>query len=447
MKQRGQFASKFGILAAAVGSAVGLGNIWKFPYIAGANGGGAFLLVYIGCVLLLGFPALMTEMAIGRMAQVNPVGAFKKLTGHHGWTFIGVMGVLASFLVMAFYFVVAGWSLEYIWQSVSTLSFNGLSTEQLSANFTDFSTASTRPYIWLAVFVFITAFVIYLGVTQGIEKGSKILMPLLFLVVFYLMIHAFFLPNSGAGYSFYLKPDFSKITPSVVLQALGQSFFSLSIGIGIMLTYGSYIKEGNIVTTSFQISILDTLIAFMAGLVIFPAVFAYGIEPGQGPELAFIALPAVFSQMTGGIIFSVLFFFLLAVAALTSTISLYEAVVATFSENFNMRRGSANVLTGVLVLIASLICCHSLSGNSTFVFFGKGAFDWCDYLTSDFLLPIGGFFMAIFLGWFFDRERLHEALVSFGMKEWFFRIYLAFIRFIIPILILFVMLQQFGIFG
>ena len=445
MSKRSSFGSKFGMLAAAVGSAVGLGNIWKFPYVAGENGGGAFLIVYILCVILLGFPALITELSIGRAGDANPVSAFSTIHGNRRWNFIGAMGVLAAFLTLGFYFVVAGWSLEYMVQSVTTNAFDGMDVAALEQGFSDFSTASVRPYIWMAVFVFITGFVIFFGVQKGIEAGSKILMPLLFAVIFFLVIRALFIPGSGAGYEFHLKPDFSKITPTVILQAMGQAFFSLSIGFGIMLTYGSYMKQGNVVTTSIQICVLDTMIAFMAGLVIFPAVFAYGIQPNQGPTLAFFTLPAVFSQMPGGMLFSTLFFFLLAVAALTSTISLYEAVVVTVSELAHISRRLAIIIIGALLLITATLCCHSLTGDSPFIFGGTSLFDLFDNFTSNLLLPLGGFFMAVFLGWIVPKDKVRETLTGFGMSEKFFPVYLFFVRIFVPIIVLLILLQQLGI--
>ncbi len=445
-QQRTQFASKFGVIAAAVGSAVGLGNIWKFPYVVGQNGGGAFLIVYFFCVLLMGFPAMITEMSIGRMAQASPFDAFKRLTGNNRWTFIGVMGMFAAFLILGFYLVVAGWSLEYLVQSISTFSFQNMTTEQLEQNFEMFSVRSARPYIWTIVFILLNVLVIRMGVQKGIEKCSQVLMPMLFMVILYLAVSAFFLPNSEAGYRFYLSPDFSKITPSVVLSALGQSFFSLSLGLGTILTYGSYIKEGNIVNTSLQICILDTLIAVLAGLVIFPSVFAYGLEPGQGPSLAFVALPAVFSQMPGGIIFSILFFLLLAIAALTSTISLFETCVASVADHFNISRKKVlYMFSGIFVVLCSL-CCASLNPELHLTIAGMSAFDFFDYFTSDFMLPFGGLSMSIFLGWFFSKDKLHQALTDFGMPEWLFHIYMVFVRFFVPVVILLVMLQQFGLF-
>lgn len=445
MDKRSSFGSKFGMLAAAVGSAVGLGNIWKFPYVTGQNGGSAFLVVYLICVILLGFPALVTELSIGRMAGTNPVTAFSTIQGNRHWNFIGIMGVLVAFLTLGFYFIVAGWSLEYIWQTITTDSFAGMNAQDLTTEFKEFSTNTTRPYLWVIIFIFLTAAVLIFGVQKGIEAGSKILMPILFAVMLFLVIRVIFIAGNEPGYEFYLKPDFSKITPTIILQAMGQAFFSLSIGFAIMLTYGSYMKQGNVVSTCMQICILDTLIAVMAGLVIFPAVFAFGIEPTEGPSLAFIALPAVFAQMHGGMLFSVLFFFLLAVAALTSTISLYETIVVTVSELLHIGRKLSIVIIGFLLCATSAICCHSLTKGSPFVVCGKNIFDLFDYLTSSLMIPIGGMLMAIFLGWVVSREKSHKALISFGMSERLFSIFIFIIRFIIPIIILLIMLQQLGI--
>ena len=445
-QQRTQFVSKFGAIAAAVGSAVGLGNIWKFPYIVGQNGGAAFLLIYLLCVLLMGIPALITELSVGRISQSNPIDAFYKLSGNHCWTFIGILGVLAAFLILSFYLIVAGWSLEYIVQSISTLSFQNMSAEQLQESFAIFSSGSIRPYIWAIAFVVLNIIVIVLGVQKGIEKCSEILMPILFVVIIFLAIRVYFLPNSSAGYEFYLAPDFSKITPSVVLSALGQSFFSLSLGLGAILVYGSYMQTGNIVHTSWQIALLDSLIAILAGLVIFPAVFAYGIEPGEGPSLAFVALPAVFSQMPGGIVFSFLFFLLLAIAALTSTISLFETCTASVAEHFKIKRGWALAVIAVLVVITSMLCCASLNPDLHLTIFGKSVFDWFNDISSNFMLPIGGLAMSLFLGWAYPKKKLQLALSQFGMPNWLFRIYIVFIRIIVPLIILLVMLQQFGLF-
>lgn len=445
MEERSQFSSKFGVLAAAVGSAVGLGNIWKFPYVAGQNGGGAFLVIYLICVLVMGFPALMMEMSLGRMAKTSPIAAFRKLTGNDRWTFVGVMGALSSFMVLSFYFVVAGWSLEYIYQSVRTTAFNGMNGQDLEMLFDSFAVSDCRPYIWLTIFVILTGMLILMGVQKGIEKGSKVMMTLLFALLLFLMVVSYFTEGGREGYEFYLKPDFSKIKPSVILQALGQSFFSLSIGVGVLLTYGSYVKKGNVVTTSLQIVILDTLVAIMAGFVIFPSVFAFDIEPSEGADMAFIALPAVFSKMKGGLVIAIAFFALLAMAALTTTVSLYEMLVAVLVDSCKIKRFWANIAVGVLTLAGAVVCCHSLRPGTVFQIGGQSLFEIFDYVVSNYMLPLGALAMMVFFGWAYDQKKLHDALIGFGMNEGFYKVYMFVIRYFVPAVIVLIMLNQFNI--
>ncbi|MCQ2344816.1 MAG: sodium-dependent transporter [Paludibacteraceae bacterium] len=442
MKNQTEFKSKFGMLAAAVGSAVGLGNIWKFPYVVGTNGGGAFLIIYILCVLILGFPALITELSIGRMAKTNTLDACGVVSGKKCWNFIGAFGIISAFLIMSFYFVVAGWSLEYIYQTFATNSFDGIDTPALQELFNTFAYSSYRPYLWLFIFILTTSIIVSMGVQKGIEKASKVMMPMLFAIIAILAIYVAFLPRNVGGYRFYLDFDLSKITFPVILSALGQSFFSLSLGLGAIMVYGSYMKEGNVVGISFQIALLDTLIAVLAGFVIFPAVFAYGIAPGEGPSLAYIALPAVFSQMPGGLIVSLLFFALLAIGALTSTISLMEVLTSNICEKWHFSRQLANLIVTMLALISTVLCCYSMADGSKLIIFGRTLFTLFDDITSKFFLPLGGMAMAIFLGWGINKDKLRTSLAEFGMKPIFFNIYLIFVRFVIPITILMVMIQQ-----
>ena len=447
--KRSTFGSKFGMLAAAVGSAVGLGNIWKFPYLAGENGGGAFIVVYLLCVLFLGIPALLSELSLGYIGRSNGIGAMRNISGNNRWSLIGILGFLGSFIILGFYFVVAGWSLEFVYQSLFS-SFQGVSGDVIAHNFDIFRYDTYRPYLWIVVFVLLTAGVLYAGVEKGIEKWSKVLMPMLFAIILYLCVYAIFLPNSIEGYRFYFDTDFSKITPSVIIAALGQAFFSLSLGMGAMMIYGSYIERGvNIAKTSIQIATLDTLVAILAGLVVFPAVFSFGLNPAAGPQLVFITLPTVFAQMTGGYIFSICFFLLLAVAALTSTISILEVQIATVAEEFKMNRKVALVVMSVIMLVVASMCSYSLipieNGNEL-VFFGKSLFDICDILTSYIILPLGGLLIMLFLGWFYKKSDLHYILVvETKCSEVLFRIYYFFLRFIAPLLLLAVFLQQLGL--
>ena len=448
--KRSTFGSKFGMLAAAVGSAVGLGNIWKFPYLAGENGGGAFIIVYLLCVLFLGVPALLSELSLGYIGRSNGIGAMRNITGNNRWGIIGILGFLGSFIILGFYFVVAGWSLEFVYQSVMG-EFVGQSGEVITQNFDTFRFDTWRPYLWIVAFIVLTAGVLYAGVEKGIEKWSKVLMPMLFAIVVYLCVYSIFLPNSSAGYKFYFDFDFSKITANVIIAALGQAFFSLSLGMGAMMIYGSYIEKGtNLAKTSIQIASLDTLVAILAGLVVFPAVFSYGIDPAAGPQLVFITLPTVFAQMTGGYFFSVFFFLLVAVAALTSTISILEVQIATVAEEFKMNRKLSLVLMSVVMLVVCSMCSYSLipieEGNEL-TLFGKSMFDICDILTSYIILPLGGLLIMLFLGWFYKKEDLHYILVvETKCSEGLFKIYYFFLRFIAPLLLLVVFLQQLGVF-
>lgn len=448
--KRSTFGSKFGMLAAAVGSAVGLGNIWKFPYLAGENGGGAFIIVYLLCVLFLGVPALLSELSLGYIGRSNGIGAMRNITGNNRWASIGILGFLGSFIILGFYFVVAGWSLEFVYQSVQG-AFVGASGETIASNFDAFRFDTWRPYLWIFVFIALTAGVLYAGVEKGIEKWSKVLMPMLFAIVAYLCVYAIFLPNSGEGYRFYFDTDFSKITPSVIIAALGQAFFSLSLGMGAMMIYGSYIERGtNLAKTSIQIASLDTLVAILAGLVVFPAVFSFGIDPAAGPQLVFITLPTVFAQMTGGYIFSVLFFLLVAVAALTSTISILEVQIATVAEEFKMNRKLSLVLMSVIMLVVCCLCSYSLlpiEGGNPISIFGITLFDVYDMLTSYIILPLGGLLIMLYLGWFYKKENLKYILtVECKCPETLFNIYYFVLRYIAPLLLLAVFLQQFGLF-
>lgn len=321
LSQRDSFSSKIGVIAAAAGSAIGLGNIWRFPCVTGENGGGAFLVIYLVIMLLIGVPVMLSEFIIGRRAQRNPYGAFRLLKPNQPWYLIGILGIAAAFMILAFYTTISGWTLEYIYRSLIN-SFSGQSVEELKSSFDSFQANGLFPVIWQLIFMFLTALIVWRGIKDGIEKYSKILMPLLFLIIVVIAIRSITLPGSKEGLIFLFKPDFSKITWEAVLKALGQVFFSLSIGMGTLITYGSYInKKDNLTSTALAVSGADTFVAIMAGMAIFPAAFAFGIKPNAGPGLAFITLPNIFQQMTGGYFWALSFFLLLAVAALTSTIS------------------------------------------------------------------------------------------------------------------------------
>jgi NSS family neurotransmitter:Na+ symporter len=338
LPERDGFASKFGIIAAAAGSAIGLGNIWKFPYITGIYGGAAFIIVYLICIAIIGAPVMLSEFTIGRRAQKNAIGSFKKLAPGKPWFIAGWMGFLAAFAILSFYGVVAGWALDYIVKAV-TNSFAGSDPEAIAGIFTGLISQTWTPIFWQVVFMALTAGVVLGGIKDGIEKYTKILMPMLLVIIVILDIRAVTLPGAGEGVAFLFKPNWSLITSEAILSALGHAFFSLSLGMGTMITYGSYIgKKENLGEVALQVTLADTAIALLAGLAMFPAVFAYGIEPSAGPGLVFITLPNVFQQMPGGYIFQILFFVLLSVAALTSSVSILEVVVAYFHEDKNVSR-------------------------------------------------------------------------------------------------------------
>ncbi len=444
--ERESFSSKFGILAATAGSAIGLGNIWRFPYVAGENGGGAFLFLYLGFVLALGIPVMLSEMLIGRNTLKSPVGAFVKLKKGRAWPLVGIMGVSGAFFILAFYAAVAGWTLEYLYQSV-TNGFSGKSPDELGDMFNAFREGSWRPIIWFLVFMVMTSAIVISGVKKGIEKYTKILMPLLLAILVILSIRSLTLPGAGEGLRFLFEPDFSKITANTILQALGQAFFSLSIGMGTLITYGSYItKNNNLSSTVISVSLADTFIAILAGVAIFPAVFAFGIDPAAGEDLTFIALPSIFQQMVGGYFFSTLFFVLLAVAALTSTISMLEVVVTYFVEELKLKRKRATILASVLISTIGLFAAGSWGWFENMTLFGKNVFGLLNFTSVNLLLPLGGFFIVIFVGWFMGGKVVKDELSNEGsLKARFWLVFLFLVRFVAPIAIAVVFLNGIGI--
>ena len=402
---RATLGGKLSAVLVAAGSSVGLGNIWRFPYVAGDNGGGAFLLIYIGCVLLLGLPIMVAEFSVGRASHRNAVGAYRALDPK--WSFLGYNGVVAAFLILGFYFVVSGWTAEYMVHSLTGSLAEYSSAEEYKTVFETFIRNPWRPVVYTSLFVLATHFVITMGVQKGIERSAKVLMPLLFVILIALSIHSLLMPGGGEGVRFLFRPDFSKVTPSTVLVALGQAFFSLSIGIGTMVTYASYFKpDTNLRHTALNVTILDTLVAILAGVVIFPAVFSVGIEPSSGPSLVFITLPGIFNSMPLSMVWSSVFFLLLVVAALTSTISLHEVITAYMHEEWHMsRRAAAWATTGSCMALAA-VASLSLGLLDGWRIFGLSVFDSLDFLTANILLPAGGFFTCIFVGWRLDQKVL-----------------------------------------
>ncbi len=433
---RDSFGSKFGIIAAAVGSAVGLGNIWKFPYVAGENGGGAFLLIYLFFVLLIGVPVMMSEFAIGRRGQKNAYGSFSVVAPGTKWNLIGFMGVIAAFFILAFYSSVAGWTLEYIVRSV-TGQFAGETPQTLSDNFNDFITNPIRPIVWQLVFLLLTALIVLMGIKRGIEKYTKMLMPMLLLLIIMLCVRSLTLEGGSEGLAFLFKPDFSKVTGKTILYALGQAFFSLSLGMGALITYSSYFsKKENLARTAIEVSMADSVIAILAGIMIFPAVFAFGIEPASGPSLVFITLPGIFQQMPGGDFFGSIFFVLLAVAALTSTISLLEVVVAFFSEELKITRRKATIVATLAISVLGVFASLSFGPLEKVTLFNKSIFDILDYTASNVLLPLGGLCIVLFVGWFAGKRITRSEFTNEGkLKATYYSAYRFIVRFIAPVAI------------
>ena len=446
---RASFGSKIGAILAAAGSAVGLGNIWRFPYEAGNHGGAAFILIYLACVFIMGMPIMIAEFTVGRRAKASTGRAFGLLANNSKWNFIGMLGVLAGLLILGYYSVVAGWTLEYILTSV-TNGFADKKPEDFVAAFQTFSQDPIRPVIWLLAFLFFTHFIVVKGVKDGIEKSAKIMMPVLFILIVVLAICSMTLPNASKGLEFLLKPDFSKVNADVFLGAMGQAFFSLSLGMGCLSTYASYFgSDTRLGKTALSVGIIDTFVAILAGLIIFPAAFSVGIQPDAGPSLIFITLPNVFQQAFGGIpflamIFSLLFYVLLALAALTSTISLHEVVTAYLNERFKIGRNRAAMLVTGFCIVTGILSSLSL-GAWDAKFFSLSFFDLLDFVTAKLMLPLGGLLVCLFVGWYLKRSVSYEELTNYGLqKATYFPVYMFILRYFAPIAITLIFVNELG---
>ncbi len=434
--KRPLFSGRLAIIAVAAGSAIGLGNIWKFPYIAGKNGGAAFILVYLVCIALIGLPVLISDFIIGRRGGGNIIASFKRLAGERTpWLAGGFLALMGSATVLSFYGVVAGWSLKYI-VNAATQSFAGKSPDQVGEMFGSFIVSPTEPILYQMAFMALTCTVVFAGVKKGIEAFSKVMMPVLFGIVLLLCVRSLTLPGAEAGIAFLLKPDLSKLSAAGVLDALGHAFFTLSLGVGTMITYGSYISpRENLAAAAVQICIADTVIALLAGLAIFPAVFAFGVAPGQGPGLVFVTLPNLFALMPGGDFFCLLFFVLLSVAALTSSISMLEVSVAYVSEDLGLSRKGATLLLTVLISAVGAVCSLSMGQfQSQLTFFGKTVFDLCDFAVSNISMPIGGAVSVLFAGWVLKQDRVEEELGNGGrIAVPFIRVFMFVVKYVAPV--------------
>ena len=454
--ERENFGSKLGVILAAAGSAVGLGNIWRFPVETGQNGGAAFIIVYILCIILLGLPIMMSEFLIGRYTHSNTAGAYRKLAPGTQWKWVGRLGVLSGFVILSYYSVVAGWTAEYTVLAAMN-HFDGKTTSDFPVIFSEFASNPWKPMLWMFAFMIITHVIVVRGVKSGIEKFSKIMMPALFVIILILVVCSVSLPGASKGVEFLLKPDFSKIDGSVILSAMGQAFFSLSLGLGCLCTYASYFgKDTNLGKTALNVSVIDTMVAIMAGFIIFPAVFNAGYQLGSGdvgPSLIFITLPNVFQQAFGGLpflsyIFAVMFYFLLVVAALTSTISMHEVVTAYVSEEFKMARRKAAWIVTLACSFVGIFCSLSFGPLDGVKIFGMSIFDLFDYVSSNIFRPVGGMFISLFTGWYLDKKFVKNEITNGDtVRAPYFKAFIFILRYVSPIAIGLILLNQLGIFA
>ena len=439
-QDRGLWSSKIGFIFAAAGSAIGLGNIWRFPYVTGENGGAAFVIIYFLFVMIIGVPVMISELSVGRHTARNPVGAFRSLAGKSLWSVVGVLGVSTGIGILSYYSVVAGWTLGYFIKALNG-TFSGNYTAALSLNeFNAFVADPLQAILYLFVFILLTSFVVMGGISGGIERWAKILMPMLLVLLILLTARSVTLPNAAEGLSFYLKPDFSKISIGTIANALGQALFSLSLGMGAMITYGSYIaKRDNLAISAATVCLFDTGIAIIAGLMIFPALFSMGIEPAGGPGLVFHVLPTIFAHMPGGHFFAAGFFLLLTVAALTSTISLLEVAVSFTVDEWKWSRHKAVLLTAALAFVLGIPAALSQGASETLSklpLIGLGFLDFFNILLGNYSLTLGALLIALFVGYKWGvknviREVNQQGNIFYLKRAWSFLI-----RFFCPVAIL-----------
>lgn len=440
MEKRHNFGSKIGVVLAAAGSAVGLGNVWRFPTEVGNNGGAAFILIYILCVLAIGIPVMLSEFLIGRHTHANTITAYATLAPGKWWRIEGVAGVFVAFLILSYYVVISGWTLFYLVQSLTgALQVN----QDYSAFFSSFVSDPYMPVLYAAIFMLMTHFVIARGVQTGIERFSKLMMPMLLFIIGILVVCSFSMPGSSAGLRFLLMPDFSKVTANVVLSAMGQSFYSLSLAMGCLCTYASYFgQDTKLVKTAFSVCTIDTFVAILSGFIIFPAVFSVqNVSPDAGPGLVFKTLPHVFNMAFHsvpvlGYFFSGMFYLLLLLAALTSAMSLHESVTAYVLEAAHLPRKKASACVSISTMLLGVICALSFGILSEFTLFGLGAFELFDFVASKIILPLGGILICLFTGWYLDRKLVYNELTNNDTVPFrLFRVYIFMIRYVVPLAI------------
>jgi NSS family neurotransmitter:Na+ symporter len=433
--ERDSFSSRFGILVAMSGSAIGLGNLWRFPYLVGENGGAAFIIIYLAFVIILCLPIMFSEFIIGRRSQTNVFGAFRILAPGSKWGIMGLLAVLTSICILSFYCVVGGWSIDYLVKALS-FDFKAENNAMFGNLFENFVSSPIKPLIFNLIFLGITGLIVIAGIKNGIERYTKMMMPLLFFIMIIIAVRSMTLKGGGEGISYLFKPDFSKVTSNTILAALGQAFFSLSLGCGTIMTYASYVKKDeNIIKCSAYTAIADTVFAIIAGCAIMPAVFAFGISPEEGPGLIFITLPHIFSQLPLGGLIAILFFFTLFIAAITSSISLLEVIVSYLKEEFKMKRLVAVVISFSVILILGSLCSLSQGRLGNITIFSKNFFDFFDYLASNILLPLGGLLVVLFVGWRLGKSNVFDELTNQGkikISKWILETIFFIIRFLAP---------------
>ncbi len=443
--KRASFGGKLSVILVAAGSAIGLGAIWRFPYIAGKHGGAAFLLVFLISVFAVGIPAMIAEFAVGRNSRKNAVGAYRQLSKR--WSWLGYNGVLGALLISGYYYIIAGWSLEYLVSSATNILYS--SPASFTEQFAEFQ-ASWRPLFYAVVFILLTHVIVARGVEKGIEKASRIMMPALFVILIVMAVRVAFMPNSIEGYRFFLSPNFKEaFAPETIMMAIGQAFFSLSVGMGCMVTYASYFKkDNNLISTSMNVSLLTLLVSVLAGLVIFPAVFSAGLQPAEGPSLIFVTLPEIFKGMPLAALWSAVFFILVTLASLTSTISFHEVLTAYFVEEFKLtRKWGARITSAISIALSVLtvLCVFDIDflgikiEGLTFV-------DVFDNLTANILMPLGAMFTCIFVSWVMKRNFMGDEMSNYGtVKSRLIPVIVFMLRFITPLLILYIFVKNLGI--
>ena len=443
-EKRASFGGKLSAILVAAGSAIGLGSIWRFPYMAGEHGGAAFLLVYLLCVFVVGIPVMLAEFSVGRHTKMNAVGGYRSLS--KPWRLLGYCGVVGAMLISGYYYIVAGWSLEYMVSSVFGPLYK--SGESFTDQFASFQ-ASWRQILYTILFILLTHLIIMRGVEKGIEKASKVMMPALFVILIIMAIRVAFMPGAAEGYRFFLEPDFEKaFSAKTIFMAIGQAFFSLSVGMGCMVTYASYFKKDNkLASTSFSVALLTLLVAVMAGLVIFPAVFSAGLEPTEGASLIFVTLPEIFKDMPFASLWSVVFFILLTMASLTSTISFHEVLTAYFLEEFNLSRKNATRVTSGISVVLCLLSLLWVFDIDILDIKNTSCFDIFDYVTANVLMPLGGLFTCIFVAWRMKPDFLRNEITNYGeLRGRAFPLLYYTLKYVTPLLIIYIFLKNLGLF-